>query len=66
MFTHEDRKRSDAALDRASHIGEAIGVFLHNNGKGLIKGAVFLGCVLIAGGVCLLWTLAKRTVLGKK
>ena len=54
------------ALDRASHIGEAIGVFLHNNGKGLIKGAIFLGCVIVVGGICLLWTLAKRTVLGKK
>ena len=66
MFTHDDRKRSDAALDRASHIGEAIGVFLHNNGKGFIKGAFFLGCVIVAGGIYLLWTLVKRTVLGKR
>ena len=66
MFTSADRKRSDAILERISCIGEAIGDFLHANGKSIIKGVIFLGCIIAIGGIYLSYVLIKRTIVGKK
>ena len=66
MFDSKDRQRSEATLDKAIHIGEKIGLILHNNGKGLIKGAIFFICLAVVGIIYLLGALAKKTVLGDK
>jgi hypothetical protein len=65
MFTPEDRKKGDAILEKAHQIGEEIGIFIHNNGKNIIKSIIFMGCAIIVGGVCLLLTAVKKTVKGR-
>jgi hypothetical protein len=61
MFTEADRKKCDNSLDKAIKFGEKIGDFIHANAKGLLRGLIITGVMVLFGGLFMLIALLKRS-----
>jgi predicted Co/Zn/Cd cation transporter (cation efflux family) len=61
MFTEEDKKKCDSTLDKAIKFGEKIGDFIHVNAKGIVRGLIIAGVMVIFGGIFMVIAMLKRS-----
>jgi hypothetical protein len=61
MFTEQDKKKCDNGIDKAMKIGEKVGDFIHGNAKGIVRGLVVAGIVVVFGGIFMVITIFKRS-----
>ena len=62
MFSDEDRKKFDKAMDSISRFGGKIGIHINKKSSWVLKTLIISTAVLIFGFIILLWSILRKSV----